>query len=311
MEWYFVVLLVVGVVLLLFFAAGFFLFRFLCEPDRQKSASLDGNASRSLQAYVPVIKQKALQNNAFPHEMVFIKAFDDVGLRAKLFLNERADRFVILVHGYHSCASWDFGASFAHYYNAGYSVLVLDNRGHGSGGSYIGFGALDQRDVHSWMQYLVQRFGESIKIALAGVSMGAATVLLVSGNHPIPQLCAVIEDCGYCSLRELFYYLIRQKKVPPTLLVAFASIWSKLLAGYFFSEATPENAVKKSRVPTLFIHGTADTFVPFYMQERLYKACAAPKARASFRDSIHGESSYREPERYGKVVTSFLREYMA
>lgn len=296
---------------LFFLITGYFLFKFLCTPKRSASASLDGNSGRSLQKYVPVIKQNALAINAHKHEMVKTTAFDGITLRAKLYPNTRKDRFVILAHGYQSSPSWDFGASFDAYYDEGYSILALEMRGHGSEGKYIGFGALDQKDVHQWMLYLADRFGKDIRIALAGVSMGAATVMLTSGNYPTGQLAAVIEDCGYDAADKLFHYLIRSRKVPPFTLIAFASMWSGLLAGYFFRDAKPVEALRKSHTPTLFIHGTADTFVPFDCMEANYNACAAPKEKAVFEGAIHGESSYREPERYRKVVQTFLRKYMA
>ena len=303
-------LIVIGVVFLFFFISGYFLFQFLCKPKRKSSASLDGNSGRSLQKYVPVIKKMALAINAHKHEMVSIRAFDGETLRAKLYPNRLADRFVVLVHGYHSSPAWDFGASFDAYYDAGYSILAIEDRGHGSGGKYIGFGALDQKDVHDWMVYLSDRFGENIRIALAGVSMGAATVMLTGGNYPTPQLAAVIEDCGYDAADRLFHFLIRKRKVPPYTLIAFASLWAKLLAGYFFRDARPVAAMQKSKVPTLFIHGTADTFVPFACMEQNYAACAAPKEKAVFEGAIHGESSYREPERYRALVQAFLAKYL-
>ncbi|MBR0082316.1 MAG: alpha/beta hydrolase [Clostridia bacterium] len=310
MRWYWIVLMVVGALLAFFLIAGYLLFRYICGTDRKKSASLEGDATRTLKDYAPLIKQKAVQNASLPHEIVNIKAFDGFTLRAKFYANRLTDRVVILLHGYHSCVSWDFGASFEMYYQAGYSILAVDHRGHGSGGDYVGFGALDRRDVQRWMDWIVSRCGDSSKIALAGVSMGAATALLVSGNDPIPQLAAVIEDSGFSSMQDLLQKLIRNMHVPPMPLLAFASLWSKILAGYWFGESCPEHAVLLSQTPTLFIHGTADAFVPFEMMGRVYAACAAPKEKAVFEGAIHGESSYRDPERYRAVVCGFLGKYM-
>lgn len=310
MNWYWIFLIVAGALLVFFLAAGYAFFLYVCNPKRDSSASLNGEGGRSLEAYIPLIQQKALERARFSHKAVSIRAFDGILLRANLYPNRYSDRFVILVHGYHSSAAWDFASSFEMYYRAGYSILALENRGHGSEGRYIGYGALDQKDVRSWMDWLVAGNGEAIRIALAGVSMGAATVMMAGSNYAIPQLKCVIEDCGYSNLVELVHYLVHNRKVPAFLLTAFASLWCKLLAGYFFSDAIPERDLKKCSTPMLFIHGTADTLVPYRMHKRVYEACAAPKEIAIFEGSIHGESSFREPERYEKLAVGFLEKYM-
>ena len=310
MIWYWIVLIVLAVLCVFYVCAGYAFFCFVCKPKREASASLDGKGGRSLNAYRPFIQEKALQNSKLPHKMVSISAYDGMILRAKFYPNRLSDRFLILVHGYHSSVAWDFAASFEMYYRAGYSILALENRGHGSEGEYIGYGVLEQHDVRSWMDWIVSEYGNEVRIALSGVSMGAATVLLTSCNYPIPQLKCVIEDCGYSNLTRQIMNMVWERKVPPVWLTASASLWCKLKAGYFFSEASPEKVLPKSQIPTLFLHGMKDNMVPFYMLDRAYAACSAPKEKAVFEDAIHGEASFREPERYEKLVTSFLAKYM-
>ena len=310
MDWYWIVILVLAALLLVALGVGLAFFLYLCLPQRGSSASLEGDEGRALYPHVPFIKEKAKQNAKYRHELVTCSAFDGIMLRAKLYPNVKSDRVLLLVHGFHSSISWDFGASFEWYHNAGYTILALDDRAHGSEGRFIGFGALDQKDVSSWMNWTVDRFGTDIKIAVIGVSMGAATVMLTTGNHPIPQLCCAVEDCGYTNLADVIRHVMRKNHYPNIPVIPLASLWSKILAGYSFSETDAEAAVSKSHVPTLFIHGTADGFVPFPLMERVYTACSAPKEKAVFEGAVHGESSYLEPERYRKTVLSFLDKYM-
>lgn len=311
MEWYWIVLIVLAVLVAALFLAGFLFFLYVCWPAREQAASLDGNERRALKNYVPIIKRNALENAAKKHELVAAKAHDGIELRAKLYPNVKSDRFVILVHGYHSSSPWDFGMSFGMLYRAGYSILAVDDRAHGlSGGRYVGFGAHDSKDVRSWMDYLVSRFGPEIRIALMGVSMGAGSVMLAAGNCPVPQLACTVEDCGYSTWTEEVEYLVRIRKVPPRLLTAIASLWSKLLNGVSFGEANCVEAMKKTTTPVLFLHGTGDKFVPFEMMDRVYTACAGPKERVAFEDAIHGESSYKYPERYEKVLLDWMGKYL-
>ena len=307
MHWIWIILIIVLFIMAIVLSLSYAFFRYMCVPHREIASSLNGKEGRALQPYVPVIKAKALQNAACKHELVETESFDHLKLRAKLYPNRKTDRVLILVHGYQSSSPWDFGASFEMYYRAGYTILALDNRAHGaSEGKYIGYGALDQRDVYAWMNWTVARYGKQCRIAIIGVSMGAATVMLTTGNYPIPQLA-----CAYTAIAELTDLLIRQRKVPAHPLRQLASFWCKVFARYFFREVDPEKAVRKSNTPTLFIHGTEDHFVPYWMLDRVYNACAAPKQKASFEGAVHGESSYKYPERYEKLVTEFLGKYMS
>lgn len=52
-----------------------------------------------------------------------------------------------------------------------------------SEGKYIGFGVLESRDCCLWAQYIAKRFGTDQKIILAGLSMGASTVLMATAHH--------------------------------------------------------------------------------------------------------------------------------
>ena len=311
MAWYGWLAAGATVLLAAYLTAGYLLFRYLCLPKKKTAEGAETGEGRALKAYVPLIRQRAQEIAQNAHELVSIRSFDGLTLRAKLYPNRKTDRIVLLVHGYQSSTAWDFGASFASYRRAGYTILAVDNRAHGaSEGRFIGFGALDQRDVCAWMGWLVARFGGSCKIALVGVSMGGATVLLASGNHPIDQLACVVEDCGYTSLYAVVESIISERGYPGHVIVPAASLWCRLLAGYFFSDANAKKAVRRSHTPTLFLHGTADRFVPFRMHAELYDACAAPKERAVFEDAVHGESSYRYPERYEAAVLPFLERFM-
>ena len=90
-------------------------------------------------------------------------------------------RIAILTHGY--SADWRTMAVFARlYHRMGYAVLMPDARGHGeSEGKYVGFGWPDRMDVLEWIQAAIT-YDTEARIVLHGVSMGAATVMMVSGE---------------------------------------------------------------------------------------------------------------------------------
>ena len=113
-------------------------------------------------------------------------------------------RYAVLCHGYQNNAT-GMASYGKHLFDLGYTVLLPDARGHGeSEGDYIGMGWPERRDVVRWCQQLIAEDPEA-EIVLYGVSMGAATVMMASGEADLPvQVRCVIEDCGYTSVWDEF-----------------------------------------------------------------------------------------------------------
>ena len=68
--------------------------------------------------------------------------------------------------------------------------------------------------------------------------------------------------------------------------------------------------LKKSKTPTLFIHGSNDTFVPFEMLDKVYNACNAKKEKLIVDGAEHGMSVTASPELYWKTVDEFTQKYL-
>ena len=255
------------------------------------------------------------------YEWFFQKDFQDIELNSQdglklhgyyLAAEEPALKTVILAHGY-SSEGKDM-VSYARFFHddLGYNVLIPDNRGHGkSEGNFIGFGWIDRKDYLQWIDYAVDMVGEEAEIVLMGVSMGGATVLMTSGEELPQNVKAVISDCAYTSVKEeLAYQLKRMYHLPSFPIVQGTSALTKIRAGYFFGEASAVEQVKKSVTPTLFIHGDADTFVPFEMVNELYEACNSEKELFVAEGAIHGTAYRDDKEGYEKTVIGFLNKYV-
>lgn len=242
-----------------------------------------------------------------------IKTGDGLFLKAYFIkAKERSNKTVILAHGYTSQGK-DMG-SFAKYYYSklGYNVLMPDDRGHGqSEGNYIGFGWLDRKDYLQWIDKVIESVGEDSQIVLHGISMGGATVMMVSGETLPPQVKAIIEDCGYTSvLDQLKFQLKQMYDLPEFPILNATSLMTKIRAGYFFEEASALNQVKKDKLPMLFIHGDQDTFVPTEMVYKLYEACNAPKDLLVVKGAGHAMSYHEAKKEYQKKIKSFLKKYI-
>ena len=75
-------------------------------------------------------------------------------------------------------------------------------------------------------------------------------------------------------------------------------------------ECNAAREVRKSKTPTLFIHGSADTFVPCRMCEKLYANCGAKKQKLIVEGAAHAESYYKDTSRYEEALEKFLKEVL-
>lgn len=219
---------------------------------------------------------------------------------------------VLLAHGYAGRSEQMSSFAQMYYEDLGYNVLLPDARGHGlSEGDYIGFGWPERKDVVKWIQMIVEHTGAEAQIVLHGVSMGAATVMMASGEELPPQVKAIVADCGYTSVAdELAYQLKRMYKLPSFPILPSTSLLTKLRAGYSFKEASALEQVKKSKTPILFIHGGGDLFVPTEMVYRLYENGPAEKRLFVVPGAGHGLARQFDPEGYDGEVTEFIGAYV-
>ncbi len=250
---------------------------------------------------------------ARPHEELSVRAEDGLRLRGLYFPCGDSRRAVICFHGYTSDGTIDYALIARFYMEQGLNVLLADNRAHGkSEGKYIGFGCLDRRDALTWIGELSGRIGEDARIMLHGISMGGATVLMASGSELPPQVKLIISDCAFTSAWEVFSSVIKKKyHIPPYPLIYIYDRLSRRFAGYGLDECNAREEVKKSKTPTLFIHGEEDHFVPCSMVYELYEACAAEKRLLIIKGASHAEDFYKNPEAYKGAIREMMEQYLA
>lgn len=219
-------------------------------------------------------------------------------------------RWVILVHGYGRNQSfvWDYAAE---YLKQGYHVLTPDLRAAGqSEGKYLTMGVKESDDIVLWAEEIARR-DEQAQIALHGISMGAATVMLTTAKQP-KNVVAAVEDCGYTSAYDMFTVQLEKLfGLPEFPIMNCVDVVSRLKTGAAVSEAAPLQNVSRTAVPMLFIHGDADKLVPSTMMEKLYAASSAPvKEKLIVPGAGHADAKNMAPEDYFRHVFAFLTAYM-
>lgn len=225
-----------------------------------------------------------------------------------------SDVYVFGSHGYRSDGKGEW-CYFAKFYveEMGWNLFFVDHQSHGeSEGEYIGFASHEHKDCLKWLEYINNTFGKDIKIILHGISMGSATVMLMSGNDALAEnVKFTVADCGYTSAMDEFDYKIDSLKLPFKPLIPMISAINRKRAGYDFKKDTDAlSAVKKAKVPVLFIHGDKDLFVPTKMVYELYDACTSEKELFVVPGADHAKSYHVDPEGYEARVKEMAEKYL-
>lgn len=246
-------------------------------------------------------------------ETLEMNAFDDIKLNGYLLeAKEPTNKIVVMAHGYLGHAK-QMGLYGEYYYEElGYNFFTPDLRGHGkSEGDYIGFGWHDRIDIIDWMNLLVDQFGPDTEIVMHGISMGAATVLMASGEELPGNIKVIIADSPYTSVHDLFaYQMKRMFHLPAFPVLQSTSLVSKAKAGYSLTEASALKQVEKADVPILYIHGDADEFVPTKMTNKLYENTASETEMLTIDGASHGEGFVIERELYLDKMNEFIDKYI-
>ena len=247
---------------------------------------------------------------AYPYKEYSIQSFDGLTLRAKLYEYKPGAPIELMFHGYRGYAERDLNGGVERCFKLGHSALLIDHRGAGySDGHVITFGILEKRDALRWVDFAVKEFGEDAKLILTGISMGAATVMMVAGEPLPPQIRYVLADCGYTSPREIISKVMRDLKLPPALLYPCATLGARLFGRFNLNEDSPLEAMARCKVPVVFAHGDADDFVPYDMSVRLCEVCTGRhKKLITIHGAGHGLAFPVARDEYVAALAEFKRE---
>ncbi len=244
---------------------------------------------------------------------VTIRARDGERLVGHLHLTKNAKRTVIAMHGWRTSWSRDFGTVSSFFHKNRCNVLYAEQRGHtNSGGSYMGFGLIERYDCADWIDFINrQKRLSCLPIYLCGVSMGASTVLMATGLDLPKNVAGVIADCGFTSPAAEWEHVVRKNLHMPYSRHQASTV--KRLCEKKIKNApdgySTVKALKSCKVPVLFVHGTADRFVPIDMTYENYAACASDKRLFIVHGAEHGMSYFNDRKGYEREVLKFFDDY--
>lgn len=248
---------------------------------------------------------------ALPREDVWLTAPDGARLCGRVLVPEHPNgRTMLLCHGARSSGIGEYRFMAPYLYKNGYTLVIPDHRGCGeSDGKYMGYGTHESKDTFLWLRYAKERFPEN-SIFLLGISMGAATVLMMSNHLEDAAVKGVIADCPYTSAWDEFSYQMHTSfHLPDFPILHICDLYCRALCGYAFKAASPLESVKCAKKPILFIHGAADDFVPTFMQDILFDACPTEKEKLTVEGAVHARSYYTNPTLYNQTLLTFMDTY--
>ena len=301
---YFLFVLSVVVIFLLLFT--YFVFKYVFGPREEKDPREIPN-DEQYQEFKDETVTLVTRLMERPFEKVEIISHDALMLRGRWYKGEEDKPTAILFHGYRGSAYRDFCGGSALVLEKGWNVLLVDERSHGmSEGKAITFGIKEKYDVSDWVRFVEERRGTEKGIYLFGISMGAATVLMSSSILDKNRVKGIIADCPYSSPEKIISKVMRDKKLVPGLLMPFVKLSTLIWGGFSLNAISAEEAVEKTDIPILIIHGEDDRFVPSYMSREIYRANPEMVRYETFPSAGHGLSYMVDNKRYRELVDEFL-----
>ena len=239
-------------------------------------------------------------------EEIEIKSRDGLSLRGKYYEYEKGAPLEIMFHGYRGNAARDLSGGVERCFTLKRNTIIVSQRAHGdSEGHVITFGYKEKFDCLDWVDYACKRFGNDQKILITGISMGASTVLLAAGEDLPGNVVCALADCGYSSTRAIICKILRQIHLPVLLFYPLIRLGALIFGGFDPNRAEPIEAVSRTKIPIIFVHGDADDFVPAYMSQEMYDVCPTEKAIFYAKDAGHGLAFPKDQEGYYKAVGEF------
>ncbi len=259
--------------------------------------------------FYPQMKVWVDSIRSMDRKSVEITSFDGLKLRGYYYEYSPDSPLELIFHGYGGNAERDLSGGVERCFALGRSVILIDQRGAGrSEGKVCSFGINERRDCLDWIKFATESFGKDRPLIIGGVSMGAATVMMASGEDLPKNVVCVMADCGYSSAKKIIKKVVHEMKLPEDLLYPFIKLGARIYGHFDLEETSPVEAVARSKTPIVFIHGDNDDFVPHSMSVECFNACKAAKKLVTIEGADHGLAYPVNPDKYVSSLAEFEKE---
>ena len=148
------------------------------------------------------------------------------------------------------------------FHQAGYALLFIDARNHGSSDS-DSFSSLPRfaEDLENALDWLLQQSTtDPGRIGLIGHSVGAAAALLLASRRS--EIAVVVSLASFAHPEKIMRRYLAAKSVPFIPFGWYTLRYVQRIIGHRFSDIAPQNTIAKINCPVLLAHGIDDSTVP-------------------------------------------------
>ncbi len=186
------------------------------------------------------------------------------------------------------------------------AVYLLNTRSHGRSDSEKNMTILKyETDIRHTINYLDQQIGQPYKLVLIGHSLGGAAALLTASEDQ--RVAAVASISSFANMRKILYDGFMKSNIPRWFVNGLMT-YIEFRLGRSLEDVSPENLVKKIKVPILLIHGTKDEVVDFTEMEKIFKQ-ANKNLTQKFVAKGHNHSSLLKDENVAIAIEKFVVQY--
>ena len=250
-----------------------------------------------------------------PNRKITITASDGVQLVGHYYERKKNAPVIIFFHGLWGNCYTNSVPIYRITEEKEWNLLLVNLRAHNeSGGDVSTLGVLERYDCCDWANWVASEFGEQVPIYLMGISMGGA-IALMSSDLGLPKpVCGIIDDAGFTSPLEMIRVNSEDKLYHNGILISlfaqFVNTGARIFGGFNLEDANSCNAVSKTNVPILIIHGDEDTQAPLSMANRIYESCQSQKMMYIVPGAGHTSCYRTNPEKYEMIVSDFIKRHI-
>lgn len=209
---------------------------------------------------------------------------------------------VLVMHGWGANACL-MGSVAAPLHAAGFAVLLLDARCHGSSDDEP-FTSMPRfaEDIAAGLAWLRTQPGmDAHRLALLGHSVGAGACLLHASQHQ--DVCAVVSLSAFAHPTEVMKRLLADNRVPYPVIGWYVLRHVQRVIGTTFDAIAPVHTIAQVHCPVLLVHGNHDGTVPVSDAQRLLAAAPGHSQLLL----IDGDHDLREAlDSHGQELVDFL-----
>jgi dipeptidyl aminopeptidase/acylaminoacyl peptidase len=249
------------------------------------------------------------------YENIIFRARNDGMKIAGWYMQNPASKSaIILVHGRFenraSAMSCTFPKLAAALHKAGFSVLMIDLRGHGkSETARCDFGLKSKNDVLGAVDWLTAQGFAPGQIGALGISIGGSAVNYAAAEEP--AIGAIVGDSTYSDMKPVAEIIWQDEYGLPHFFLPGVFLMHRILMGFDIRDAVPLNAVREMEPrPIFFIHCKSDKIIPITQTKEMVAAMPGAESWIIDKGCEHAQIYPSIPEAYESRVISFFQKHL-